>query len=318
LQFHLGQVAWKSSESYLDARQFWEDQKKEMFGFAATLIDRLESHTETRISDDSVKLELQEYKSRCKLQTEYLDTYKLKYEQQQDTINKYKSKYQQHLDSLKDYNSKYADMQQQIDALKAKQLELESQHKNDTDLLKQANDKIGSHLETIAQLKESNNKLLNESKFIKPSRSASVVSEMMRKKSFGMDWADIMESEDEAKKSAEEWALKYRELQASYFDVCLKLESNQTQSDDPSTMSKKDEQIRHLKQAENMSRIQIDYLQSELNKVRTTKRQSYRKSRQVVAEKDPGYVTEDGYLTFTTEINGKPSKYSIKIPNTCR
>lgn len=89
-------------------------------------------------------------------------------------------------------------------------------------------------------------------------------------------WADIMESEDEAKKSAEEWAKKYRELQTSYFGVCMQLEKTKSESMSPEdekkmydlnqTIIKKDEEIRHLKQAENVNRIQMDYMQAELNK----------------------------------------------------
>lgn len=301
-----------------------------MFGLASTLIERLETHVDTKTREDAIKEELHEYKARCKVQAESLEAYKKK-------LDKYKSRYEQ---EVADHKKKYAEMQQQVEELKAKQAELEKQHKRETDLLKQTNEKNNNaHLETIAQLKESNHKLLNESnKFIKPSsRSASITSELLRKKSLsavvGGDWADIMESEDEAKKSAEEWALKYRELQASYFDVCLKLEKNTNQAlhleEEEEESKKKDKEIERLKQVESYSRMQIEYLQAELCKYQQRKQRPntptnkyhHRKSKQQVTENhsEPGYVTEDGYLIFTTQINGKPSKYSIKLPNnSCR
>lgn len=90
LQFHLGQVVWRASESHLEARKFWEEQKKEMFGFAATLVDRMESQIDmTRrmtlnslgssssgtqseeTEEDMLRKELSVYKS--KSQSQYLN-----------------------------------------------------------------------------------------------------------------------------------------------------------------------------------------------------------------------------------------------------
>jgi myosin heavy subunit len=428
LQFHLGQIVWRASESHLDARRFWEEQKKEMFGFAATLVDRMETQVDMqrRMALDSITSP--EEKDATQRSAE-----------ESDAIMEILQK------ELKMYKSKYTEAQSQLfelEMLKTRNSELEKQHEIDTiSLRKQWEDKdstlkqlkkleqerilngtinsskkkepAGSqhtkmfNLETqnkqlkvqVKQMQEINRQLLEEanayelnikkqSKELKQIKNQLAEAELVilnnkRKmvptsstvttttvdgidcsEDFGKKqqrtkkkdtWADIMESEDEAKKSAKEWAQKYRELQASYFEVCLKLEKKEESSESENkinelnqTIATKNEEIRHLKQAENVNRIQIDYLQLELDKYQRKnkpgmdesklKNRYMRKNqlpstkkpmvhqrpspppppqqqRQQVNTKETCYETEDGYLTFTTEINGQLSKYAIKIPS---
>lgn len=424
LQFHLGQIVWRASENHLDARRFWEEQKKEMFGFAATLIDRMETQIDMqrRMTLDSITSP--EEKNTPQRSVE-----------ESDVIMEILRK------ELKMYKSKYTEAQSQLfelEMLKTRNSELEKQHVIDTiSLKKQWEDRDSTlrqlnkleqervfngtssprkkessgdkshhtkvfNLETqnkqlkaqVKQMQEINRQLLEEAtayelnikkqnkelKQIKNQLSEAELVILNNKRKMaptssavttttadGIDcsedfgkkqqrtkkkdtWADIMESEDEAKKSADEWAKKYHELQASYFEVCLKFEKKDEPSKEDNTIDNlnqtiiaKDEEIRHLKQAENVNRIQIDYLQLELDKNQRKNKpgaeesklqnRNMRKSQlplvkkstshqrspptktQPISTKETGYVTEDGYLTFTTEINGQPSKYTIKIPS---
>lgn len=355
LQFHLGQIVWKASESHLDARRFWEEQKKEMFGFAATLIDRMETQVDMQrrmtfeaitssslIEKEEVNLAIQQkelniYKAkyteakRQLFEYEVLKTRNLELEKQHEidlkTIKQLTEEQQEKSDVRKDINKEPIDDKSMFD-LKAQNTQLKNQLKHSQEINQQLleqttiyeQDKKKQTTE-IEQLKE---KLLQRhQRKIQPSASTTTTvdgidcsEDFGKKQEKKMDnWADMMESEDEAKKSADEWAQKYRELQASYFEACMKLEKKQVQSDDEKKIYdlgqlviEKDEIIRHLKQAEDVNKIQLNYLQIELNKY-------HEKKKKKIPSENGGYTTEDGYLTFTTQINGQPSKYTIKIPN---
>ncbi|KAL7319044.1 hypothetical protein PS15m_002216 [Mucor circinelloides] len=365
LQFHLGQIVWRASESHLDARKFWEEQKKEMFSFAATLIDRMETQVDMQrkmtfesiasaspIEKEEVNLALQQkelsmYKSkyteakRQLFELEVLKTRNVELEKQHEIDLKTIKQLKEEETRRQKPNAKQESTKEVIDDkptydLKAKNTQLKNQLKHlqeiNQQLLEQATvyeqDKKRYTLE-IEQLKE---QLLQQQqpqqqnqRKVQPSASTTTTvdgidcsEDFGKKKKPGkqMDnWADMMESEDEAKKSADEWAQKYRELQTSYFEACMKLEKKQIQSDDEKKiydlgqlLIEKDEIIRHLKQAEEVDKIQLNYLQMELNKC-------HEKKKKKAPVDNGGYTTEDGYLTFTTEINGQPSKYTIKIPS---
>ncbi|KAK4516562.1 uncharacterized protein ATC70_011536 [Mucor velutinosus] len=359
LQFHLGQIVWRASESHLDARRFWEEQKKEMFGFAATLIDRMETQVDMQrrmtfesiasaspVEKEDVNIALQQkelglYKSkyteakRQLFELEVLKTRNVELEKQHEmdlkTIKQLKEEAIQQKPNAKQNNAKEMIDDKPTYDLKAKNAQLKKQLKHlqeiNQQLLEQATvyeqDKK-RHILEIEQLKEQQQQQ-NQRKVQPSASTTTTVDGIDCSEDFGktkkkpgkqMDnWADMMESEDEAKKSADEWAKKYRELQTSYFEACMKLEKKQAHSDDEKkifdlnqSLMERDETIRHLKQAEEVNQIQLNYLQMELNKC-------HEKKKKKAPVGNGGYTTEDGYLTFTTEINGQPSKYTIKIPN---
>ncbi|GAN02265.1 hypothetical protein MAM1_0019d01706 [Mucor ambiguus] len=360
LQFHLGQIVWRASESHLDARRFWEEQKKEMFGFAATLIDRMETQvdmqrrmtfesitSESPIEKEEVNIALQQkelslYKSkyteakRQLFELEVLKTRNVELEKQHEldlkTIKQLKEEIAQQNPNVRQDNPQEVIDDKPTYDLKAKNTQLKYQLKHlqeiNQQLLEQTTvyeqDKKRRLLE-IEQLKEQLSQQQQQRKVQPSASTTTTVDGIDCSEDFGktkkkpgkqMDnWADMMESEDEAKKSADEWAQKYRELQTSYFEACMKLEKKQVHSDDEKkifdlnqSLMEKDEMIRHLKQAEEVNKIQLNYLQIELNKC------SEKKKKKTPVD-NGGYTTEDGYLTFTTEINGQASKYTIKIPN---
>ncbi|KAI8085891.1 uncharacterized protein B0P05DRAFT_595342 [Gilbertella persicaria] len=422
LQFHLGQIVWRASESHLDARRFWEDQKKEMFSFAATVVDRMEaqldiqkrmaletipSPTDTKKSDEDtdtmivmLQKELSMYKSkytdaqRKLFELEVIKTRNQELEKQHEmdmvalkTLSQEKEAVAKQLKELQDRHLNQANSKtnkrETIDRTKLYNLEtqnkqLKSQVKQMQEINQQLLEEATTHETKIkaqnkeikkikSQLVEAELVILNNKRKMAPTTSTSTVADGIdcsedfgkkQQKTKKMDnWADMMQSEDEAKKTSEEWALKYKELQAKYYEVCLKLdnitEDEQKVRDLTELLNAKDQEIRHLKQAESVNRIQIDYLQLELDKSQkkssaemkqkarrsqpprtrpitpvnnsnnsnnnnnsnsnsnhtTTKPNTNNKS-----TTEPSYITEDGYLTFTTEINGKPSRYSIKIP----
>ncbi|KAI8642497.1 hypothetical protein BD408DRAFT_416335 [Parasitella parasitica] len=338
LHFHLGQIVWRASENHLDARRFWEEQKKEMFGLAATLIGQMDTQVvmQKRMAIESTK------------NTERIERGEANLALLQKELNTYISKYTEAKSQLFE-----------LEMLKTRNLQLEKQHEEDLKIithlkkvpgvstdepladLKPENTQLLKEKEKNQQLQEQNTLLeqekekqaleikqlksqifqINQNKLL-PSASTTIIADGLEYNNNDSsenkidNWADIMESEDKAKKCANEWAQKHRELQVSYFELCSKLQKKrQLQTDYKKTIYnlsqsvvEKDEIIRQLKQAQNVDRIQLDYLQMELNN-------NHEKSKRKKASETGGYTTEGDYLTFTTKINGQPSKYTIKIPN---
>jgi hypothetical protein len=489
LQFHLGQVVWRASESHLEARKFWEEQRKEMFGFAATIVDRFESQddlarrmtlgslvsTTTPNSEENeeveiLKKELSKYKSRSQRQAFELDMLKTRnselekqheidtisiakqWEQKDSTLKRLNQLEQQERKNQgrthNNTNVKQKDSQVKVFNLETENKQLKKQVKQMQEVNRQlledattfekslnSRDKELKHvkqqlIEAESQIATNKRKMIATESTTTIATGALDCSEDFGKKAISNNnkdaikdtdskdnkkedinkttdttttkdidnnsnidtnkdgkkaenWADIMESEDEAKKSAEEWAKKYRELQTNYFDVCLQLEELKKEglsTEDEKkifelsqSISAKNEEIRHLKQAENVNRIQMDYMQLELDKYQNltisrpssalsaqqkyqnqnrsayhSKHNSQQQRKSTIinspapapnnnktltppstssppppsppsqtqeAAATSDYVTEDGFLTFTTEINGQLSKYSIKLPN---
>lgn len=333
LQFHLGQVVWRASESHLEARRFWEEQKKEMFGFAATLVDRMESQIDmTRrmtlnsltsassgtqpeeIEEEMLRKELSVYKSKSQSQLfelEILKTRNSELEKQHeiDTISMSKQWEDKDatLKKLHQLEQQQKNMSQsrtntkkdvQVFNLETENKQLKNQVKQMKDVNRQLledslafeailKSRDGEISQLKKQLSEAELQLMSHKRRMAPTISSTTTAtgaldcsedfgKKVPKSKKSETWADIMESEDEAKKSADEWAKKYRELQTSYFEVCMQLEKTKAEGMTPEeeknmydlnqSIIKKDEEIRHLKQAENVSRIQMDYMQAELNK----------------------------------------------------
>ncbi|KAI8361784.1 hypothetical protein EDC96DRAFT_512515 [Choanephora cucurbitarum] len=376
LQFHLGQIVWRASENHLEARRFWEEQKKDMLSFAANVVDRMESQMDIQRKAISASERKHEDHSECR-QSKLSDYPLFEFEVLKTRNTELERQHELDLVSLQTLAQTTEAMASRLKALeqpapktpegsvdRKKLYDLETENKQlksqiqqmqeiNQQLLEEATaheNKIKTQNKELRQLKhqlaEAELTILNTKRRMKSTSSTSTVSledrgidcsedfgkKTKKKRPSIEDWADMMQSEDEAKKTAEEWALKYKELQLKYHEVCTTLEENNLE-DLTALLNKKDEEIRHLKQAENVNRIQIDYLQLELDKYQkkssTDVKQKARRSQpprtrpitpvnQTVPTKpsspDSGYITEDGYLTFTTEINGKPSRYSIKIP----
>ncbi|GAA5805878.1 hypothetical protein HPULCUR_011404 [Helicostylum pulchrum] len=334
LQFHLGQVVWRASESHLEARRFWEEQKKEMFVFAATLVDRMESQIDmTRrmtlnsltsassgtqpeeIEEDMLRKELSVYKSKSQSQSfelEILKTRNSELEKQHEIDTISMSKQWEDKDATLKKLHQLEQQQQknlgqsrtstkkevQVFNLETENKQLKSQVKQMKDVNRQLledslafeailKSRDGEISQLKKQLSEAELQLMSHKRRMAPTISSTTTAtgaldcsedfgKKVSKSKKSETWADIMESEDEAKKSADEWAKKYRELQTSYFEVCMQLEKTKAEGMTPEeekkmyslnqSIIKKDEEIRHLKQAENVSRIQMDYMQAELNK----------------------------------------------------
>ncbi|KAL0096831.1 hypothetical protein J3Q64DRAFT_1709582 [Phycomyces blakesleeanus] len=127
VQSNIRQILWKASESHMDARRFWEDQKNEMFEFGASLVKRLEAHTnaiksgrrssktENGDSTSSQELEILR-KQQIDLENE-VNIYRMKQIGLQRQIFE--------MDLVKERNS---ELEKQYDWIRERNAELESHH----------------------------------------------------------------------------------------------------------------------------------------------------------------------------------------------
>ncbi|CEP08399.1 hypothetical protein [Parasitella parasitica] len=348
LQFHLGQIVWRVSESHLDARRFWEEQKKEMFGLAATLIGQMDAQVvmQKRMAIESTKTteRIERGEANLALLQKELNTYISKYTEAKSQLFELEvlkarnlELEKQHKDDLKTITQLKKEQQQQkldikrdvgkdkpLADLKSQNVQLKTQvqhlQKTNQQLLEQAALHEQDKKKQTSEVEQLRNQVLQLKQCRLPALIAAGLDHSDNVSEKKLDnWADIMESEDKTKKSAVEWAQEYRELQARYFEACSMLQKKQQAKIDykkkiydlDQSAKEKDELIRHLKQAQDVDRIQLNYLQKELNN-----HQEKRKKNE--SSETGGYTTEGDFLTFTTEINGQPSKYTIKIPNVNR
>lgn len=330
LQYHLGQMAWRVSESHIEARRFWEEQKSQVFGFTTNVIDRLERDLNQRLKDliDS-KTDLDPDVSSLKRELEW---HKQQLAEKQCQLHE--------LEVLRIRNSEL-EKQHDIDVaiIKSQQIDKEKtearllkyeetgapgkRHQMKLFELKSHSKQLRSHVARVEQINKTLHQQVNEYQKqleAKDEEIKQLLTKMKRKcsndstnttarSSKHQTWVEIMESEDEAKKNAEMWANKYKELEKVHQELEI---------DHARLISEKDQEIRQLKQLDSMNRVQLEYMQLELKKkVQPSKHcacNKYQIQTPSRVSKSQSVIAKDGYLTFTAEINGQLSKYSVKIP----
>lgn len=241
LQYHLGQMAWRVSESHVEARRFWEEQKNQVFGFASTMIDRIEREMQSRLSDTlDLKREL--------------DWHRQQLAEKQCQLH-------------------------ELEILRIRNSELEKQHELDVTMIQNQQmdkDRLQRRLSRY--------------------EDAPLVKKRMSKTQHASNWAEMMESEDEVNKKVEVWVKKYKDLERNQQDMGARLERERSEGEE--------------------LRIELENLKVELGKKKHCACCKFQKpeTRNSSQGRAQSFIAQDGYLTFTAEINGQLSKYSVKIP----
>ncbi|KAG1176189.1 hypothetical protein G6F70_003551 [Rhizopus microsporus] len=330
LQYHLGQMAWRVSESHIEARRFWEEQKSQVFGFTTNVIDRLERDLNQRLKDliDS-KTDLDPDVSSLKRELEW---HKQQLAEKQCQLHELEVLRIRNSELEKQHDIDVAIIKsQQIDKekIEARLLKYEEtgapgkKHQMKLFELKSYSKQLRSHVARVEQINKTLHQQVNEYQKqleAKDEEIKQLLTKMKRKcsndstnmtarSSKHQTWVEIMESEDEAKKNAEMWANKYKELEKVHQELEI---------DHARLISEKDQEIRQLKQLDSMNRVQLEYMQLELKKKVQPSKHCACNKYQIQApsrvSKSQSVIAKDGYLTFTAEINGQLSKYSVKIP----
>lgn len=289
---NVAQIAWRASESQ---RSWWEEQKRELVDLAGSILNKLEGTTQTATPA-----------------TEAAGKIPQKPDPELERLRR------QHIDlenEVSTYRMKQIGLQRQLfelDIIKAHNAELESQQdeirKRNTEL-EHANEQ---HAKRIQEL---------EQQVAKSSKD-------------GTDWADAVAADE-----------RYKELEARY--RTQKEESERR-------MAELEKENRRLKQIENVNQLQLDYLQQELDgRQQQQQQQQNKKTRkankratmmaslppkqsqqqqqhlQVQPPRRPSsamalsrreshrqsyFMNEEGHLTFTTEVDGRLSQYTVKMP----
>ncbi|KAG1051037.1 hypothetical protein G6F43_006732 [Rhizopus delemar] len=344
LQHHLGQLVWRVSESHVEACRFWDEQKNQVFGFASTMISHIEQEMQQKLDNlinakkDTVtmKQELEWHQQQLaekNCQLHELETLRIRNSEleKQHEIDVAIIKSQQ-LDKEKLENrlQKYEEegkstlnekFQMRLYDLKAQNKQLKIHVARIEQVNRKLNQQVEEYKAKVEIKKEEKEESTLNLKRMSDSVSASNDKQKKQEHADVITWAEIMESEDEAKKAVEQWTKKYKDLEQTHKSVVLQLEKEQETNQN--RLTEKDQEIRQLKQVENIHRAQLDCLQSELKKAQQQQTKPskhcgccryHKQASPRASAREQSFIAQDGYLTFTAEINGRLSKYSVKIP----
>ncbi|KAG1052258.1 hypothetical protein G6F46_004051 [Rhizopus delemar] len=316
LQYHLGQMSWRVSESQAETQRFWEEQKSQVFGFAQTMVERIEQEMRQKLASlvdatadlSALKQELVWHQQQAQCQSQELETLRIRNVELE----------KQHEIDVAIIKSQQIDKEKVEARLQQYEESSEVQKKHQIKLLdlKTQNKQLKAH---VARVEQTNRKLNDQ--LAECQKELETKNRQVKRKSSGgkeeITWAEIMESEDEAKKNVELWAKKYKELEQTHQEVCLRFEQEQIIFENFRTEC--EQEMRQLKQVDSINRVQLDYLQSELKKAQKSIKHCACCKYQIQAssrapKRAQSFIAKDGYLTFTAEINGQLSRYSVKIP----
>ncbi|KAG0173637.1 hypothetical protein DFQ28_009189 [Apophysomyces sp. BC1034] len=179
---------------------------------------------------------------------------------------------------------------EELESLRKRQIELENQVSN----LRLQNIGLERQLMEMEVVKARNTELEAEVEKLQQSTKT-------KKKT---EWAEAVESdnEEEIRAELEQSCIqaKCQALEQQHADLMQVTEGCEAE------LARLQEENTTLRQIERVNMIQIEHLQRALDKKSTRRRRT----------KQEEFVTDDGHLTFTTEIDGRLSQYTIKLPNT--
>ncbi|KAI9030991.1 hypothetical protein CLU79DRAFT_732397 [Phycomyces nitens] len=126
VQSNIRQILWKASESHMDARRFWEDQKNEMFEFGASLVKRLETHiSATKASQKPLKTEGDPNPN------QELETLRRQQIDLENEVNVYRMKHiglQRQIFEMDLVKERNSELEKQYDWIRERNAELENHH----------------------------------------------------------------------------------------------------------------------------------------------------------------------------------------------
>ncbi|KAI9254261.1 hypothetical protein BY458DRAFT_521255 [Sporodiniella umbellata] len=273
LQYHLGQMSWRVSESHVEARRFWEEQKNQVFGFASLMVDRIEREMQTKLENT-----IQGMRNTLDLQQEL----------------------RWHKHQLVDKQSQL----QELEALQIRNSELEKQHAINMSIIHHQQLDRERLERRLAKYEISTESSAKSKSLLPPEKNPKrKIPSSMGVHEEVITWAEIMETEDE---KVDSWKEKYKELEKRH-----RAQSDQTQA-------LYQERMQQAKETEIALRTQLESVQLDLKKSHRTHCAccKFHKSPRPTSSQPraQSFIAQDGYLTFTAEINGQLSKYSVKIP----
>ncbi|EIE91384.1 hypothetical protein RO3G_16095 [Rhizopus delemar RA 99-880] len=330
LQHHLGQLVWRVSESHVEACRFWDEQKEpgvwqkldnliNAKKDTVTMKQELEWHQQQLAEKncqlhelETLRIRNSELEKQHEIDVAIIKSQQLDKEKLENRLQKYEEEGKSTLNEK--FQMRLYDLKAQNKQLKIHVARIEQVNRK----LNQQVEEYKAKVEIKKEEKEENTLNL---KRMSDSVSASNDKQKKQEHADVITWAEIMESEDEAKKAVEQWTKKYKDLEQTHKSVVLQLEKEQETNQN--RLTEKDQEIRQLKQVENIHRAQLDCLQSELKKAQQQQTKPlkhcgccryHKQASPRASAREQSFIAQDGYLTFTAEINGRLSKYSVKIP----
>ncbi|KAI7863665.1 hypothetical protein BDF14DRAFT_1342784 [Spinellus fusiger] len=127
VQSNIRQILWKASESHMDARRFWEEQKNEMLEFGTSMVKRLEAHAQ---ATKSLRRESKAEAGNL-APTQELDLLRKQQIDMENEISTYRIKYinlQRQVFEMDLLRARNNELEKQYDWIRERNVELENTH----------------------------------------------------------------------------------------------------------------------------------------------------------------------------------------------
>ncbi|KAI9313144.1 hypothetical protein BX666DRAFT_2030528 [Dichotomocladium elegans] len=302
----ISEIIWRATESHRDAQRYWEEQKHEILDIGLSILRRLNEQSPPQKPDGKDEEIDTLRKERIDLENE-VTTYRLKQIEQTaelEAIKKKNAELTRRLEShdanndnstmVEVYTKRIEDLEDQIRTLKA---EKDTPSKADE----------GRPCAVDAELQTDHDDK------IASGDSLSITSGASRSRT---NWADLMGG-------LSEWELKYRELEARYAQERPKLEQK---------IAALETKLKHKSYTPMTTTVSASATATVTSSLDPTQRQDrQQKYKSMTSAPQPAlfappvprehprqqqcyYMNEAGHLTFTTEINGRLSQYTVKLP----
>lgn len=275
LQTTISQIMLQATENQREAQKFWEEQKQELMEMGTSFLSKLDGFT-TPETSSSIRSDSQELETLRKQQIE---------------------------------------LENELNGFRRKQIELQRQL-FDMELLRAHNSELEKQLEQERR-QNSEREQKNEQRIRELESRVAQLSQKVKENRSNTDWADAVAAAEQEAKVKDQMVKRIADLE---------------------------QENKRLQQAESVTKIQLEQLQRELKSSKQRKQQrhsvtagptnttttttptpttptttttasnnSNNKERKA-SHRQSYFMNEEGHLTFTTEINGRLSQYTVKIP----
>ncbi|KAI9257235.1 hypothetical protein BDA99DRAFT_133768 [Phascolomyces articulosus] len=312
LKSNISEILWRATESHRDARRFWEEQRRDMLELGSSILHKL--------SNTADQLKHQQYRERKEGEEE-------EEEQELENLRKLRIDLE---NEVSGYQLKQIAQQTEIQSMRHRNLELEKE----VEAYRQRNSDLEAQVARLGVHHGSN--VVQDRPCVTP---VTVETRDVQTDNIGiiMDWADVV--------AEEEWANKYSELESRYdiannkiaeLEKKLSLQQRQQHSHHyqqrPTSRSATRSPLSQSRPASSMALVAPPLSLTTNNTPATSTRATsppvsskQRKHKSMTpttpnnkerkaSHRQSYFMNEEGHLTFTTEINGRLSQYTVKLP----
>ncbi|KAI7860715.1 hypothetical protein BDC45DRAFT_529346 [Circinella umbellata] len=315
LKSNISEILWRATESHRDARRFWEEQRRDMLELGSSILhklsstaDQLKQHRQGS-GEDVEEEEEQELDNLRKLRIDL-----------ENEVSGYQLKHVAQQTEIQSIQQRYIELEKEVETFRLRNSELEAQ---------------------LVQHQRNNGVTVKDTRLSSSSKASTKTRDVQTENiSTIMDWADVV--------AEDEWAKKYSNLETKYevannkiaeLEKQLLMQQQQHhQQQRPTSRSAVTRPLNQTRPASSMALVApspsstnsttatITTRATSPSNAATIKQRKHKSmtpapshnhinKERKASHRQSYFMNEDGHLTFTTEINGQLSQYTVKLPS---